>query len=331
MRTQALRAVVAVGLCLLAACAEHSPEPARAPAAGSCPAVVSATASAPAAASASVAAESSKPKHTTLSGNALPDGEWKEREASGLVFHFMPTTEPDVDRFAGHAAAFLGSMAKEFAPLDTTAAMSGPVACHVYLIGEESKLAGPGRAGSKTSTGGNKPPHCEIFMMPSHLFPKDRRCCTNVGEAYDEHYDHKVFVHELAGILLGRLNLHHGKWELFSAPDWFHQGFEEYLAVHFGSEHAKNVTLGLFRKKVAADPGRIAYWGVENEYLDGTILIEFLHQTFGSKKVNALITSQAQTFDEAVQRELGVNEENLLRRWYAWKAKHLTSKSATTW
>jgi hypothetical protein len=46
-----------------------------------------------------------------------------------------------------------------------------------------------------------------------------------------------------------------------------------------------------------------------------------MHETFGKDKVQAILTSDAPTFEAAAGPALGVTLEEFRRRWEEWRAK----------
>jgi hypothetical protein len=83
---------------------------------------------------------------------------------------------------------------------------------------------------------------------------------------------------------------------------------EKYLAMH---------------KKT---PARVSFdfgIGVEDDYIDGALLLLFMHETFGRKRVQAVLTSQEPRFGTAMAGELGIGLEEFKKRWDEWLKKKL--------
>ncbi|MEJ7733918.1 MAG: hypothetical protein WKG00_32580 [Polyangiaceae bacterium] len=203
--------------------------------------------------------------------------------------------------------------------------MQSPIACHVWLMPAPAGGVAAGRTRSATADGKDGS-YCEIyFLTPSAMTDADR-CCTLVGEPRDESYFRKMVAHEYGGIFLQRQNRMDAGWRFGSAPLWFVQGYEEWLALQLASEHSRTVTFEKYKALVANSPDRIGFFGVANEFTDGTVLVAFLHDEFGTAKVRAVLRSKKKSFAEALEAELGVNAEGLLQRWTRWRKKALGTR-----
>lgn len=86
------------------------------------------------------------------------------------------------------------------------------------------------------------------------------------------------------------------------------------------------MTFDQYRDLLRKYPNRVGFFGVANEYTDGAVLVGFLYDDFGPKKVHAVLASKEKTFAEAMMRELGVSQEQAEARWTTWRKKHLSAK-----
>jgi hypothetical protein len=120
-----------------------------------------------------------------------------------------------------------------------------------------------------------------------------RPATTAVGEPMDENYIFKNLVHEYSTILLEQMTLAKPTgWNFYGAPSWFVQGYEEYLGLTLSSEHSRNVTFPKYRDLHRQDRNRVTRaFEVKNPYLDGPVLVEFLHESYGKEKVQAFLMS----------------------------------------
>jgi hypothetical protein len=318
-RARALLGTLGAAAVLAASgCAQPPPATPKCPSCPSCP---------PAAAASAGAAPSvpSVPPRRTPAGVELPPGDWQETAGDTVTFHHLAAHAADAERFRGWFSETHAALAKAFPEADVAATMKDPVACHVWLMPAPTALVGAGRTRSSTSSGKGGT-WCEIyFLAPSAMTDADR-CCTLVGEPRDESYLRKVVAHEYGGIFLHRQNRIHAGWRFGSAPLWFVQGYEEWLALQLASEHSRTVTFGKYKALVADEPGRIGFFGVANEFSDGAVLLAFLHEEFGAGKVRAVLRSKKKSFSEALEAELGVNAEALLQRWTRWRKKALVNR-----
>lgn len=148
-------------------------------------------------------------------------------------------------------------------------------------------------------------------------------CCTNVGEYFDANYVAKTLAHEFSSILLDNTTRQKEKgWSFYSAPSWFVQGYEEYLGLTQSTDHTLNITLEKYKQTLRQSPTNIyvGEFGIDTQdvYIDGALLVLFLHETFGKEKVQAVLASPKRTFFGAFETELGVTFDELAQRWNEW-------------
>jgi hypothetical protein len=165
------------------------------------------------------------------------------------------------------------------------------------------------------------------LLAPSAYHADDR---SNVGEPFDEVYFFKTLVHELSTIFLDLATRSKGSgWRFFSAPSWFVQGYEEYLALLRSSEHTRTVTLSKYIQKLRENPSRVRPgFLVEDTYIDGSLLLLFLHETFGKARVQAVLMSRNPSFYGALSEELGLTDKELYERWDEWRRRLQTEGSS---
>jgi hypothetical protein len=271
------------------------------------------------------AATPGKPRGpVTASGAELPPGNWKEMVTDTLIIHHLEERAAEAERFKGYFGELHGALAKAFAGHDVTAVMKDPVVCHAYLVPSPTPAASPGRATARTSYGDGA--YCELHFLPSSALTEDQRCCTVIGERRDERSDQRSVAHEYGGVFIARLNRQHAGWRFFTAPSWFVQGYEEYLAVSLSNAHNQMVTFEKYKDLVRKDATRVGFFGVANEYTDGAVLLSFLHDEFGAAKVHGVLLSKEKTFWAAVTKELGVPQDQLYGRFAKWRKKTLGAK-----
>ena len=161
-------------------------------------------------------------------------------------------------------------------------------------------------------------PHAVLeILAPSRYAPGAR---TMVNEPKDRVYVHKTLVHELSMLFLWQITRRKAVgWEFFCAPDWFVDGWEEYLALTRSSEHTRTVTLSLYRQQVKSKwLSRVA--PTINRYLDGPIVLEFMHERFSRGRLFQLLQSNKCTFADALIATLDCDEVVLFESWRQWLA-----------
>jgi hypothetical protein len=253
-------------------------------------------------------AQSSK----TPGGIAIPSGPWEMARASLVDVHYQAGDEADAELYLRFFDSTHQALRTEFSSFPVDALMQAPVRCSVWLHPAASDAINPGSALASTSYGATS--YCELHFLAPSAYAAQDRCCTKIGEVRDTDQLHRIAAHEYSTIVLDRITRLRSGWRFHSAPEWFEQGYEEYLGCMLATEHTRAVTLGKYRELVARTPSRLADGKVENPYIDGAVLIEYLHAEFGRQKVQALLSSAANTFDEAFRETFGISQGELFER-----------------
>lgn len=94
---------------------------------------------------------------------------------------------------------------------------------------------------------------------------------------------------------------------------------QPFLALTCSWNHSRTVTLPEYRRRVKSR------WTEEappalDQYLDGAIILEFMHHSFRHTPMINLLSAKADRFDVALRTILGVDEDRLLTQWRAWLA-----------
>jgi hypothetical protein len=162
------------------------------------------------------------------------------------------------------------------------------------------------------------------LLTPSACDPNYRN---NINQPADDDYYHKLVLHEYSTILLERITrAKKTGWTFFSAPRWFVNGYEEYLGVMCSAPRNRKTFVEKYLATQKKAPARVSFdfgIGVEDEYIDGALLLLFMHETFGKKRVQAVLTCAEPCFGTALARELGVELEEFKKRWDEWLKKKL--------
>ena len=136
-----------------------------------------------------------------------------------------------------------------------------------------------------------------------------------VGDRPPNEYVLRTLIHELARIPLeGVRRRRPGSWALDSAPSWFVQGLEEWLARTLSSEWELKVRLPDSIRRVKADPSRIRFDGAiraASDYDDGAAIVACMHTAWGKARVHAILRDDGTAFEGAIERSLGVDMRGL--------------------
>lgn len=192
----------------------------------------------------------------------------------------------------------------------------------------ENGLASTDRATIRSGTTDGTP---ATYFAEIHVLALSRHrpnAITASGEPKDELYMRRLITHELATAwldLASRLKPH--GWRFHAAPDWFVQGYEEYLGLTCSGDAVRSRSLARYTQVVLDDPARVdAEFGldVREPYITGAVLMRFMHERFGRERILAVLRSDRPTFGSAARHELGMDPHAFVAAWRAW----LEGKSA---
>jgi hypothetical protein len=251
-------------------------------------------------------------------GNAAPEMEpWAVLKTDYYQIMYRPEHVKDAKKVKSLLDAARAALKNEFS--DSPVEQLLRVDCKVYLHPKPNDRASETTAAIYTAVGGDKYSAVIDLLTLSAYHPKYR---SNVGEPPGEDYYAKLVVHEYSTILLDRITgIKKTGWRFFSAPRWFVDGYEEYLGLTQSSPHNRDSVLAKYLALHKQNANRIDFeFGihVEDPYIDGAILLLFMHETFGSKRVQAILTNKEPRFGKAVTAALGVGLNEFRQSWEKW-------------
>jgi len=142
---------------------------------------------------------------------------------------------------------------------------------------------------------------------------------TNVGEPKDQKYFERLLIHEISTLVFERLTAKKSSgWRFHSAPSWFVQGLEQYVAFR---QTSAEQSLRLYIGKVRRDPEIVQTdFGLQvtEPYIGGTVLLAFIDERYGWPSVQKLLESSEATFGAAVRKQFGVTVESFATEFQSW-------------
>lgn len=228
--------------------------------------------------------------------------------------------EEDAAKLRRWIGAAVKVLEAEFSDFDPKRLVE-PVELEFRLYGEANEKAREGSVRLESGMADGR------YRATVHLLAPSRygRGRSNLGEAADDEYFLGLVVHEIAAVFLDLAARAKPRgWRFYDAPAWFVQGWEEYLAVALASEHSRTVTLPLYVDTVKTQPMRVReapspeLFAVEDVYLDGPVLLAFLHDVFGRERMHDLLRSEAPALEQALLETLEIEPEGLWKCWRAW-------------
>jgi len=232
---------------------------------------------------------------------------WLQIKKDYYILHHRPNFENDAQITNEYFDRAVRSLIDEFSEHDSSFLLKDSD-CHIYLFSSPTDKAREGYATTITKYVNNKlSAEIHILALSAHN-PSSK---TNVGEPIDENYFFKTIVHEYSIIILELLTIKKARgWTLYDSPYWFHDGYEEYLSLMLSSKHSKEITFIKYLNEIKQNPGRITWNNeikVHDRYIDGSVLISFLHDLFGKRKTQAILRSTKSTFNDAFTETFGID------------------------
>lgn len=240
---------------------------------------------------------------------------------SGFEVSFKAGNEADADMIAGFMRQSVAELVKEFKGHNAERILNNSL-CRVIIHATPDERASEATASLISNYDG---PRCmsELHILAPNAHGPAARTVTD--EPKDAYYFHKLIMHEYCTSLLGAISRDKPTgWRFNSSPAWFVQGYEEYLALFHSSEHSRTVTYGKYLAEVKRNPARVSMdFGVDvqDPYVDGTVLLKFMHDVWGADRVQAILKSPEPTFGKAAKTSLGVTFEEFADRWNKWLAE----------
>jgi len=197
------------------------------------------------------------------------------------------------------------------------------VACRIHQYGSGNPLAGEGSSGSfRADVNGEYSVDMHFLALSKH----SSTATTSAGQPMDADYLAKIVYAEFAALALDRgLQAKKSGFRFRDAPDWFRSGYPEYLAITLSSERYRTVVLPRYIAVVRDDPTRVTFAKnieVKARWNEGAVLLAFLHEAYGKKKLLELLASEKESFASAFHAALGVEVTAIEPTFNAWVAKH---------
>lgn len=220
-------------------------------------------------------------------------------------YHFKIVAAPsiskeEVKQYEDYAKLANESVIEEFGYLGGIEKLLEAGFTTIHVLDEPTSKAGPGMWLIETSSKGS-----DLYFLAKSAHKV--KCCTNTGKDFDDIYFKGTMIHELDTIVLGGLvgNKSRG-WDYFwSAPEWFVQGYEDYLGAKYANDHDKVNTLitrAINNGSLKIEPNGLT---AEGRYNDGLVALQFFHEFYGKEKIHKALLSEEPTFDKALEKEIG--------------------------
>ena len=247
----------------------------------------------------------------------------------GVTIYYAPALAADAEKAKAYLGEAVRSLSEEFEAHDPRT-IPTRIDCHFYLHPEPNDQAAESSSNCITKYLAGGKVYAELhFLTPGRVRPESMNSAGEPRGA--DHTFFRYIVHEYGSIWLGLIVRDKAKgWRTNGkdAPNWFWQGYQEYLGMTRSSLHSRSVTFGKYMAIVQADPDRVMVgYGykdkvpriiVRNDYIDGFAVVAFMHERFGKRAVQGILTSEAETFGEAMREAVGMNTGQFYETFQRW-------------
>ena len=140
---------------------------------------------------------------------------------------------------------------------------------------------------------------------------------------WDVQHHLQMMVHELSIPFLGQITRRRWTgWQFLDekvTPDWFRDGYEEYLAIALISATGMRSPQGVHAESRSDRHGLHSHSDLDRKrYVYGASIMARLHDLTDNRTVQSILSVQRTTFDEALEAQTGFTRDTLFRRWKDW-------------
>lgn len=162
----------------------------------------------------------------------------------------------------------------------------------------------------------------ELHLLAPSAYPTSSR---GFPPEYPEWWHRKNLIHECTAAFMFHYRPPAPRWPLEpGAPDWFREGLQEFVAI----ERSPNLTRDSYRSRYLqrdiASTVEPNFHNVADPYIDGYLILRFLHDAFGAEPIHAVLDRAQPDFWTTVEDRLGAPRSRLYSRWQTWAASHVT-------
>jgi hypothetical protein len=254
---------------------------------------------------------------------------WSTIQTANFTIYFHKDFAEDAQKARTYLERTIDALRQEFAEHSPEKILD-KIDCHFYLQPEPNELAFDGQSLCRTRGLSDGTVHSELHFLTRGRYRPDSLNSVGEPKAAD-HTFHRYIVHEYASIWLGIISRDKKKgWRVNGndAPNWFWQGYQEYLGMTLSTPHSRTVTFAKYMAAVKNDPDSVLLARghkdktlrivVQRDYTDGFALLAFMHDRFGRKAVQSILTSQQETFWQAMNDAFGVEAEKFYEDYQSW-------------
>lgn len=150
---------------------------------------------------------------------------------------------------------------------------------------------------------------------PSHITKED---LTSMRNPMDRKYHNQLMIHELFTVITDQITKEKKEgWHIYSAPNWFIQGLEQYVALSITEDDEE---IKDYIRAVQNKPSIIQTdFGLEvtQDYTGGTVLLAFICRD-GNQIIKEILESTEPTFSKTIRVVLDTDFPAFVSEFQAW-------------
>lgn len=236
---------------------------------------------------------------------------WRHTAAERYTVYAHAGFEHDVDRISRLLDNSIAALTDEFASFGGVRLLD-EVDLSIVLYPNDNDRVTTGRSLSETIGSTVQ----LSFLTPSKY---DAGALNSAGQPFDDNAWQHQITHELVTTFAQRATLSKSAgWVYFQAPNWFMQGYEEYLG-HVLSPGA-GVRVDSLRAQLAARELRLSVSEdgeilSSDPYLQGLFMVRWLHEEYGRDFASKIFRNESATFWEAMKSEFHATPVQIITKW----------------
>ena len=239
---------------------------------------------------------------------------WRPASYNGFDIYSIGELQADREQIARLTNDAIGQLLSHFSVDRVT--WLNCTELDIFVYESPNSDAGPGFATVRTTRSRGK------VIAEFHVLAPSRHPISlgsNVGLPFDEAYFTKLVTHEVSTVVLELVATMDGaERSIYHAPSWFVQGYQEYLGLHLPGAKSSQI-LNAYYAHAKENPEHVQLsLSVDDDYIDGAFVVEFLHSQFGSNAIRRILVSEKQDFWAALQDETGLTAASLVRAYELW-------------
>lgn len=247
----------------------------------------------------------------TVSSSDAEEGGWRQVGSGATTVLYRPGFESDAEEVLESLRTVRRRLDSAFS-VDTEG-LSETIRVEVRLYPGPGDTVRAGLVETRSQVDGERV-DAQVAMLSPSAHPEEARTKANLP--MDAAYIEKTLVHEYAGLVLAELARQNGGRRIYDRPNWFVQGYQEYLAIRYGPERAREKVFPAYLERVdAADLVEDSTFAPSDPYVGGAVVVAYLHDAYGEEPMRCLVKSDEPAFRRAFEACFGGALESAVEKF----------------